>query len=88
MTVLYIILAVLLFGFLIFIHECGHYFMARLFKVTIKEFAIGMGPKLVSRTSKKTGITYSLRAFPIGGFVNMVGEDEASDDENAFYKKK
>ena len=86
-TALYIILAIFAFGFLIFIHECGHYLMARLFKVSIKEFAIGMGPKLFSKTSKKTGIVYSLRAFPIGGFVNMVGEDEESDDENAFHKK-
>jgi len=61
--------------------------MARLFKVSINEFAIGMGPRILSRKSKKTGIVYSLRAFPIGGFVSMVGEDEESDDENAFHKK-
>lgn len=61
--------------------------MARLFKVSIKEFAIGMGPRILSKTSKKTGIVYSLRAFPIGGFVSMVGEDERSDDENAFHRK-
>jgi len=61
--------------------------MARLFKVSINEFAIGMGPRIVTKKSKKTGIDYSLRAFPIGGFVSMVGEDEESDDENAFHKK-
>ena len=71
-----IIIAILIFGFLILIHEFGHYIMARKFKVGIKEFAIGMGPKLISRTSKKTGIAYSLRAIPIGGFVSMDGEDE------------
>lgn len=87
MTALYIILAILAFGFLIFIHECGHYVTARIFKVSIKEFAIGMGPKLISKVSKKTGIAYSLRALPIGGFVSMVGEDEESSDENAFHKK-
>ena len=85
--VLYIILAVLLFGFLIFIHECGHYLFARLFKVSINEFSIGMGPRLLSKKSKKTGIIYSLRAFPIGGFVSMVGEDEESADANAFHNK-
>ncbi len=85
--VLYIALAILVFGVLIFIHELGHYLMARLFKVKIYEFAIGMGPKLISKTSKKTGIAYSLRLFPIGGFVSMAGEDEDSDDENALTKK-
>ncbi len=46
-----------------------------------------MGPKIISKKSKKTGIAYSLRLFPIGGFVSMVGEDEASEDENAFCNK-
>ncbi len=77
----------MIFGFLIFIHEFGHFTMARVFKVSIKEFAIGMGPKLFSKESKKSGIRYSLRALPIGGFVSMVGEDEDSEDENAFNKK-
>lgn len=87
MTVLYIFLAILIFGFLIFIHEGGHYLFARLFKVKIREFAIGMGPKILSHTSKKTGIVYSWRALPFGGFLAMEGEDDESDDDNAFYKK-
>ncbi len=78
---------ILLFGFLIFIHEFGHYLTARLFKVTVKEFAIGMGPKIFGWVSKKTGIAYRVRALPIGGFVSMEGEDEESGDPNAFYKK-
>lgn len=82
-TIISILIAILVFGFLIFIHELGHYIAARAFKVGIKEFAIGMGPKIISRTSKKTGIVYSLRLLPIGGFVSMVGEDEESDDESA-----
>lgn len=86
-TALTVIAALLVFGFLIFIHEFGHYITARLFKVTIKEFSIGMGPKLVTYTSKKTNIDYSLGMFPIGGYVAMVGEDEDSDDPNAFNKK-
>ena len=85
--ILYVILAILLFGFLIFIHEGGHFFFARLFKVSVKEFAIGMGPKILTRKSKKSGIDYSLRLFPVGGFVSMEGEDEESDDPNAFNKK-
>lgn len=83
----YIILALLIFGFLIFIHEFGHYLTARLFHVTIHEFSIGMGPKVLTRVSKKTGIAYSLRALPVGGYVSMEGEDTESEDENAFNKK-
>lgn len=86
-NILQILLAILLFGLLIFIHEGGHFLFARLFKVTVNEFAIGMGPKIFSKKSKRSGITYSLRAFPIGGFVSMAGEDEISDDPNAFHNK-
>lgn len=82
-----VISAVLVFGFLILIHELGHYLFARLFKVTINEFSIGMGPKLLYRDSKRTGIRYSLSAFPIGGYVAMAGEDDESDDPNSFDKK-
>ena len=70
-----VISAVLVFGFLIFIHEFGHFITARLFNVTVNEFAIGMGPKLISWKSKKSGTKYSVRALPIGGYVSMVGED-------------
>ena len=82
-----ILIAVLVFGVLIFIHEFGHYIFARIFKVTIEEFAIGMGPKLLWYTSKKTNITYSLRMIPIGGYVAMVGEEGESADPNSFDKK-
>lgn len=86
-VVLTVVVAVLVFGGLIFVHEMGHYIAARIFDVHIHEFAIGMGPKIVSRTSKKTGIAYSLRALPIGGFVMMAGEDEETDDPGALNKK-
>lgn len=69
-----ILLAIFIFGFLIFIHELGHFLAARAFGVTVLEFSIGMGPKLLSRRSKKTGTLYSIRLFPIGGYVNMLGE--------------
>ena len=82
-----VVLALLIFGFLIFIHELGHFLTARKFGVTIHEFAIGMGPKLYTHISKKTGVAYSIRALPIGGFVAMEGEDEESEDQNAFNKK-
>ena len=60
-----------MFGFLIFIHELGHYIAARIFGVGVIEFAIGMGPKIFSHVSKKTGIRYSVRLLPFGGFVNI-----------------
>lgn len=87
-AIFYAIVLVIVFGILIFIHEFGHFFTARRCGVTIKEFAIGMGPKLFSWKSKKYETKYALRLFPIGGFVSMVGEDEASDDEGAFCNKK
>ena len=86
-TILYILLALFVFGIMIFIHELGHFITARLSGVTIHEFAIGMGPTLVSWQSKKYDTKYALRLLPIGGFVSMEGEDGESDDENAFNKK-
>ena len=87
LTIAYLLLTLLLLGVLVFLHEGGHYLVARLNKITVNEFAIGMGPKLFSFVSKKTSICYSIRAFPIGGFVSMAGEDESSDDINAFCNK-
>ena len=86
-AILTVILSLLVFEFLIFIHEFGHYITARIFKVTITEFSLGFGPELLSFESKKTGIKYKLAMFPLGGFVAMVGEDEESDDPNALNKK-
>lgn len=70
-----ILLSILIFGFLIFVHEFGHYIFARIFKVTIYEFSIGMGPRIFSFVSKKTKIRYSIAAIPFGGYVSMAGED-------------
>ena len=86
MIVFYILIAILVFGFLIFIHELGHFMWAKKFGVTITEFSLGMGPKIISKKGKD-GVEYALRALPIGGFVAMVGEEEDSDDPNAFNKK-
>ena len=86
-TFITIISAILVFGFLIFIHEFGHFITARIFGVTVNEFAIGMGPKLITYDSKKSGIQYSIGILPIGGYVAMAGEDGESDDPNSFDKK-
>ncbi len=77
------IIAILMLGILILVHELGHYLVGRLFKFKIKEFSIGMGPKIFSRVSKKTDIRYSLRGIPLGGFVSFLGEDEDKDDPQA-----
>ena len=84
---LYFILMILVFGVLIFIHEFGHFITARWCGVAVKEFAVGMGPTVFSWKSKKYDTKYGLRLLPIGGFVSMVGEDEESDDDNAFCNK-
>jgi regulator of sigma E protease len=81
--ILYALLTALIIGFLTFIHEFGHFFFARLFGVPILEFAIGMGPTVFSWKGK-TGTKYALRAFPIGGFVQMDGEEGTSENPNAY----
>lgn len=74
MTILY---AILLFGFIIFIHELGHFIFAKISGVKVLKFSIGFGPKLIG---KKIGDTeYLVSAFPLGGYVQMAGEDP---DEN------
>lgn len=77
-----ILIAILLFGFMIFFHELGHFATAKWAGVRVNEFSIGMGPKIISKTFK--GTAYSLRLLPIGGFVAMEGEDEESEDEHSF----
>ena len=82
---LYILLAILLFGVLIAIHEFGHFFTAKLLGVKVNEFAIGMGPALWSRQRGET--LYALRAFPVGGYCAMEGEDEDTGDPRAFARQ-
>jgi regulator of sigma E protease len=82
---MYIILAILAFGVLIIVHELGHFTLAKLNGVRVDEFSIGMGPKIFSKQGKET--KYSLRLFPIGGYVKMMGEEEAVDDERSFSAK-
>ncbi len=81
-----VLFALVMFSLIIFVHEFGHFITARIFGVTVHEFAIGMGPKLFSWEKGET--KYSLRLIPIGGFCSMEGEDEASDDEGSFSSKK
>ncbi|MGN1298972.1 MAG: RIP metalloprotease RseP [Candidatus Scatovivens sp.] len=77
---------VFVLGFLIFIHEGGHFLVAIACKVKVKEFSIGFGPKLFSKTIKDT--KYSLRLIPFGGFVDMLGESERKNEEGSFSNSK
>ncbi len=79
---MYIIIAILAFGFLIAIHEFGHFIFAKLFNVKVNEFSVGMGPPILNKQGKET--KYSLRILPIGGYCAMEGEDEELEDPRAF----
>ncbi len=79
---MYIILAIFAFSILIFVHELGHFLVAKACGVKVTEFALGMGPQLLHFDRGET--TYSLRALPVGGFCAMEGEEEQSDDPRAF----
>ena len=80
-----IILIILVFGVIVFFHELGHFIVAKINKISVNEFSIGMGPALFSFEKKET--KYSLRLLPLGGYCLMEGEDEESEDENSFGKK-
>ena len=75
---------IFLLGFLIFIHEGGHFCIAKLCKVKVNQFSIGFGPEIWFRQGKET--KYAIRLIPLGGFVSMEGEEEASESEGAFNK--
>ena len=85
-TVIYIFAAILIFGFLIAVHELGHCIVAKLCGVQVNEYAIGMGPLLWQRQYGET--LYSLRAFPVGGYCAMEGEDEDTGNERSFVRQK
>ncbi len=81
-----IILALIAFGVIVTVHEFGHFICAKLSGIKVLEFAVGMGPKLLSR--KKGETVYSLRALPVGGFCAMEGEDSENDDPRSFRNAK
>ncbi|MEA4941035.1 MAG: site-2 protease family protein [Oscillibacter sp.] len=85
MTIVYILAAILMFGVLIALHELGHFLAAKACNVQVNEFSIGMGPALFSR--KKGETQYSLRAFPVGGYCAMEGEEEDSDSPRAINRQ-
>lgn len=80
-----IIVAIFLLGAIIIIHELGHFLLAKKNGITVTEFSVGMGPRLLS--VKKNETRYSLKLLPLGGSCMMLGEDETVEDEGAFHKK-
>ena len=73
---------IILIGFLVFIHEGAHFLMAKRSGVKVLDFSIGFGKQLWSKQTEET--KYSVRMIPLGGYVRMLGEEEAVDDERAF----
>lgn len=82
-SVFYIFIAFLILMFMVTIHELGHYISGKALGFKINEFAIGMGPKIYSRTAK-SGEIFSIRALPLGGFCAFEGEENESPDSRAF----
>lgn len=80
-----IIVAILVFGLIILIHEFGHFIVAKKCGIGVIEFSIGMGPRLCSIVKGET--RYSIKAFPFGGSCMMMGEDENDSDPRAFNNK-
>ncbi len=79
------LIAIAIFGLIIFVHELGHFLSAKFFKMPVSEFSIGMGPQVFSFDTKET--MYSFRAIPIGGYVNIEGMEVGSQVENGFNSK-
>lgn len=80
-----IILALLIFSVIVIVHEMGHFLLAKYNGITVTEFSVGMGPRLLSR--EWGGTRYSLKLFPFGGSCMMVGEEEESNEEGSFGSK-
>lgn len=80
--IIIVLKVIFLLGFLIFIHEGGHFLVAKLCKVRVNEFAIGFGPTIWRKQGKET--KYAIRLIPLGGFVSLEGEDERVESKNSF----
>lgn len=79
--ILSIIYFILILSVIVIVHEFGHFFFAKLFGIYVYEFSIGMGPKIWSKKDKKGETTYSIRAVPVGGFVQLAGEGVDEDSK-------
>lgn len=86
MWIITLLVFIFILGIIVLFHELGHFLWAKKFGVYIYEFSIGMGPVIYSHKGKKDGITYNIRALPIGGFVSMAGE--VYEDDKKVPKEK
>jgi len=83
-----ILIAILVLGFLIFVHELGHFMVAKIVGIQVDEFSIGFGPKLLGYQKKEDTTLYSVRLLPLGGYVKMAGENpEDEESVNGFNTK-
>ena len=73
-------------GFLVFIHEGGHFLAAKLFNIKVEKFSICFGPRIITKKSKET--EYSVSLIPFGGYVQMLGETERNEDKRSFNNAK
>lgn len=80
-----IVLAVLVFSLIVFVHELGHFLLAKMNKIRVDEFSIGMGPRLLTTVKGET--RYSIKLFPIGGSC-MMGEDDVDDMSEGSFNSK
>jgi len=80
-----ILIAVLIFGITVIIHELGHFLLAKANGITVTEFSIGFGPTVVK--TEKGGTVYSLKLLPFGGACQMLGEDGEEEGEGTFNSK-
>ena len=87
MSILTLIYFILILGVIVLVHEFGHFIFAKKAGIYVYEFSIGMGPRLFKWTRKNDETEYSLRLIPIGGFVQMAGE-EIEDDKSIPKDKK
>ncbi len=83
-----ILIAIVIFLFMITVHELGHYTAGRLFKFKINEFAVGFGPKIFSRKNIKRDELFTIRLLPLGGACVFEGEDEENPNAQAFNNQK
>ena len=81
-----IVIALLIFGLIVTVHEFGHFICAKLSGIKVLEFSVGMGPKLLQKQKGET--LYSLRLLPVGGYCAMEGEDTSGDDPRSFRNAK
>lgn len=81
-----IVIALIIFGMIVMVHEFGHFICAKLSGIKVLEFSIGMGPQLLHKRKGET--VYSVRAFPVGGYCAMEGEDSSNEDSRSFRNAK